>query len=70
MCLSVKNVIFNKLACVRGAHASYAERASYILYPRVRVCGCKLCIPGDGGCNLTGGLTLVNPLLGVLRMMM
>lgn len=41
-----------------------------VSYPRVRVCGCKLCIPGDGGCNLTGGLTLVNPLLGVLRMMM
>lgn len=34
------------------------------------VSGCKLNIPGHGGCNLTGGLTLVNPLLGVLRMMM
>lgn len=32
--------------------------------------GCKLSIPGHGGCNLTGGLTLVNPLLGVQRMMM
>lgn len=27
-------------------------------------------IPGHGGCKLTGGLTLLNPLLGVLRMMM
>lgn len=27
-------------------------------------------IPGHGGCELTGGLTLLNPLLGVLRMMM
>lgn len=36
----------------------------------VYLCGCKLSIPGHGGCNLTGGLTLVNPLLGVLRMMM
>lgn len=34
------------------------------------VSGCKLSIPGHSGCNLTGGLTLVNPLLGVLRMMM
>lgn len=34
------------------------------------VSGCKLSIPGHGGCNLTGGLTLANPLLGVLRMMM
>lgn len=34
------------------------------------VSGCELSIPGHGGCNLTGGLTLVNPLLGVLRMMM
>lgn len=32
--------------------------------------GCKLSFPGHGGCNLAGGLTLVNPLLGVLRMMM
>lgn len=41
---------------------------SYILCRSV--CGCKLSIPGHAGCNLTGGLTLVNPLLGVLRMMM
>ncbi len=34
------------------------------------VSGCKLSILGRGGCNLTGGLTLVNPLLGVQRMMM
>lgn len=27
-------------------------------------------IPGHGACKLTGGLTLLNPLLGVLRMMM
>lgn len=36
----------------------------------VCVSRCKLSIPGHGVCNFTGGLTLVNPLLGVLRMMM
>lgn len=30
----------------------------------------RVSIPGHGGCKLTGGLTLLNPLLGVLRMMM
>lgn len=35
-----------------------------------RASGCKLGTPGHGACNLAGGLTLVNPLLGVLRMMM
>lgn len=45
-----------------------SQKATHLL---LSICAC-LCvsIPGQGGCKLAGGLTLVNPLLGVLRMMM
>lgn len=59
--------------CVCVLHRK-CESTPFILCVFVRaslcVSGCKLGIPGRRGCNLTGGLTLVNPLLGVQRMMM
>lgn len=64
---------FTILICNKCEHINAAFFKVSLSVPlcllRVRAYLC-VSIPGHGGCKLTGGLTLLNPLLGVLRMMM
>lgn len=60
-----KEWYFSKSACL-----CLMQVVCWIAFYFVCICADKLGIPGHGGYNLTRGLTLVNPLLGVVRMMM
>lgn len=60
-------LIWNKCENINAAFFKVSFYKESLLCVRAYLC---VSIPGHGGPKLTGGLTLLNPLLGVLRMMM